>query len=100
MNHQIDGTTECEDSVRRVNFRTQQDEALLTQKMHPEVLEAINTIGDYECAKGYLRYELMRTLSLSVLRDLADRSIKGERIDDMVDALYLGRLKVIKSVKP
>lgn len=100
MNQQIDGAAECEDSARRANFRTHWDEVLLMQKMHPEVLEAINTIGDYECAKGYLRYELMRTLSPSVLRDLADRSIKGERIDDMVDALCVTRLEVLKSVKP
>lgn len=62
----------------------------LPQQMRPLVLDAINKIGDYERAEGYLRYEKIRTLHLSQFQVLCARSLRGERFDDMIDEMIVG----------
>jgi len=66
------------------------------QKMRPKILEAMDQLGGYECAKGYLRYEMMRTLNLRTLHDLHDRNMQGERMDDMIDALIVDGIRSLK----
>ena len=73
------------------------DGGLRQQKMRPKILEAMEQLGGYECAKGYLRYEMMRTLNLRTLNDLHDRNLKGERMDDMIDALIVDGSRSLKS---
>lgn len=57
------------------------------QRLRPLILEAMDTKGGYETAKGWLRYEKMRTLNLGQLAELHTRNLKGERLDDMIDQL-------------
>ena len=70
---------------------------LRQQKMRPKILEVMDQLGGYECAKGYLRYEMMRTLNLRALHDLHDRNMQGERMDDMIDALIVDGIRSLKS---
>lgn len=42
-----------------------------------------------ELAIGFLRYEALRKLTPAQYADLHKRNLKGERFDDMVDALVL-----------
>ena len=63
----------------------------LQQKMRPLVLHTINTEGDYERAKGWLRYEALRTMDIRRFTELVNRNIAGENFDEMVDQIIVER---------
>ena len=63
----------------------------IQQKMRPLVLHTINTEGDYERAKGWLRYEVLRTMDIRRFTELVDRNIAGENFDEMVDQIIVER---------
>ena len=57
------------------------------QQIMPLILDAIDTVGQYETAKGWLRYEKMRTLNIQQLAELQRKNLKGTSWDDLVDQL-------------
>ncbi len=59
------------------------------QKMNSLIEEVLDDVGEHECARGYLRYEKMRTLNLRALHELHDRNMQGEKMDDMIDDIIL-----------
>ena len=63
----------------------------IQQKMRPLVLHTINTEGDYERAKGWLRYEALRTMDIRRFTELVNRNIAGENFDEMVDQIIVER---------
>ena len=63
----------------------------IQQKMRPLVLHTINTEGDYERAKGWLRYEAIRTMHIRRFTELVNRNIAGENFDEMVDQIIVER---------
>ena len=63
----------------------------IQQKMRPLVLHTINTEGDYERAKGWLRYEVLRTMHIRRFTELVNRNIAGENFDEMVDQIIVER---------
>lgn len=63
----------------------------LQQKMRPLVLRTIDTEGDYERAKGWLRYEVLRTMDIRRFTELVNRNVAGENFDEMVDQIIVER---------
>ena len=63
----------------------------LQQKMRPLVLRTISTEGDYERAKGWLLYEVLRTMDIRRFTELVNRNIAGENFDEMVDQIIVER---------
>lgn len=57
------------------------------QQIRPLVLVIIDTVGQYETAKGWLRYEKMRTLNIQQLAELQRKNLEGTSWDDLVDQL-------------
>lgn len=53
----------------------------------PLILDAIDSVGQYESAKGWLRYEKMRTLNIQQLSQLQRKNLEGEHWDDLIDQL-------------
>lgn len=65
----------------------------LQHKMRPFINAALDTIGGYECAKGYLRYKTICSLDLATLHALNARKTQGERINDMIDDIMANGLR-------
>ena len=63
----------------------------LQQKMRPLVLRTIDTEGDYERAKGWLRYEVLRAMDIRRFTELVNRNVAGENFDEMVDQIIVER---------
>lgn len=59
--------------------------------MHPLVLQTMDTEGDYERAKGWLRYEVLRTMDIRRFTELVERNVAGENFDEMVDKIIVER---------
>jgi hypothetical protein len=57
------------------------------QQIMPLILDAIDSVGQYESAKGWLRYEKMRTLNIQQLSQLQRKNLEGEHWDDLIDQL-------------
>lgn len=57
------------------------------QQLRTLILDTIDSVGSYESAKGWLRYEKMRTLNIQQLSQLQRRNLEGENFDDMIDSL-------------
>ena len=63
----------------------------IQQKLRPLVLKTINTVGDYERAKGWLRYEVLRNMDIRRFTELVNRNVAGENFDEMVDQIIVER---------
>lgn len=63
------------------------EQSKVQQQIRPLVLDTIDRVGQYESAKGWLRYEKMRTLNIQQLSQLQRRNLEGETWDDMIDQL-------------
>lgn len=61
--------------------------------IYNEAMRVFDIRGAYECARGYLRYEVMRTMTTRSFKELVDRNFNGEDWDDMIDELIAKRLK-------
>lgn len=60
-------------------------------KMHPLILRTIDAEGNYERAKGWLRYEVLRTMDIHRFTELVNRNVAGENFDEMVDQIIVER---------
>ncbi len=60
-------------------------------KLHLLILRTIDTEGDYERAKGWLRYEVLRTMDIRRFTELVERNVAGENFDEMVDKIIVER---------
>lgn len=58
-------------------------------RMAPLIHKVMDEQGAYEAARGFLRYEKVRTLNLPQMAELTARNLHGERFDDMIDELIL-----------
>lgn len=63
------------------------EQSKVQQQIRPLVLDTIDQVGQYESAKGWLRYEKMRTLNIQQLAQMQRRNLEGEDWDDMIDQL-------------
>jgi hypothetical protein len=63
------------------------EQSKVQQQIRTLVLNTIDDVGQYESAKGWLRYEKMRTLNIQQLSQLQRRNLEGENWDDMVDQI-------------
>lgn len=63
------------------------EQSKVQQQIRPLVLDAIDSVGQYETAKGWLRYEKMRTLNIQQLAELQRQNLEGTSYDDLVDQI-------------
>lgn len=63
------------------------EQSKVQQQIRPLVLDAIDRVGQYESAKGWLRYEKMRTLNIQQLAELQRKNLEGTSWDDLIDQL-------------
>jgi len=57
------------------------------QQLRPLILAAMERVGGYECARGWLRYEAIKRLQSYEFDQILAREQEGERFDDMIDQL-------------
>ena len=62
------------------------------KKMIDEGEKLLHSIDGIEAAKGYLRYETIRKLSLNELSANYHRNYNGENFDNIIDQLTVERL--------
>lgn len=67
-------------------------------KLRPEILQTMENVGGYECARGFLRYEMIRTLNIEAMQNLHERNIKGESFDEILDEMLVISLATRQSV--
>ena len=65
------------------------DQHKTQQQLRDLVLATADQEGAYETAKGFLRYEKMRTLNAVEFASLQRRNLEGELWDDLIDRLIV-----------
>jgi len=61
------------------------------QQLRPHILKAINDVGAYGTAEGWLRYEAIKKLNVLQFGAIRSRSLKGGSFDDIIDELILNQ---------
>lgn len=61
------------------------------QQLRPHILKAIERVGAYGTAEGWLRYEALKKLRVSDLEPLNDGRPMGESFDGILDELILNQ---------
>lgn len=65
------------------------DQDKTQQQLRDLILTTADQEGAYETAKGFLRYERMRTLNAVEFAQLQRRNLEGELWDDLIDRLIV-----------